>query len=79
MTIIPYFMVYQILFYKDYSRYKILKLVWWPGHKKHDHITPILSELHWLPVQQCILYQVFMIVFKALHDLAPIYVTDMIV
>jgi hypothetical protein len=47
--------------------------------KKHDHITPILCELHWLPVQQRILYKVLLIVFKAIHNLAPMYVADMIV
>ena len=47
--------------------------------QKHDHITPILCELHWLPVQQRILYKVLIIVFTALHDLTPMYVTDMII
>jgi len=43
-----------------------------------DHITPILRELHWLPVHQRIIYKVLMIVFKALHELAPSYIQEMI-
>ena len=37
------------------------------------HITPVLRELHWLPVGYRILYKVLLIVFKSLNDLAPGY------
>ena len=39
-----------------------------------NHITHILQQLHWLPVQQCIIYKVLMIAFNALHKLAPAYI-----
>ena len=35
------------------------------GCRKHDHITPVLRELHWLPVTQRIKFKVAMLVFKA--------------
>ena len=43
---------------------------------KYDHITPVLKELHWLPVHQRILFKVLVVAYKALHDLAPKYITD---
>jgi len=46
--------------------------------KKRDHITPVLISLHWLPVKYRIQYKVLFFVFKALHDLAPEYIKDML-
>ena len=42
---------------------------------KRDHITPLLKELHWLPVHARIEYK---IIFKCLNNLAPIYLADLI-
>ena len=39
---------------------------------KYDHITPILKELHWLPVQHRISFKIHLLTFKCLHNLAPI-------
>ena len=36
---------------------------------KYDHNTPILIELHWLPID------VLLLIFKCLHWLAPSYLT----
>ncbi len=47
--------------------------------KKHDHITPVLKDLHWLPVRQRILFKVLVVTYKALHDLAPSHISDLIV
>ena len=46
--------------------------------KKRSHITPILRELHWLPVDSRITYKLLLIVFKALNDLAPDYISCLI-
>jgi hypothetical protein len=46
--------------------------------KKRDHITPMLKELHWLPIQQRILYKINMLTFKAIRDLAPEYLKDLV-
>ena len=44
--------------------------------KQFDHITPVLRDLHWLPVHQRIKYKLAMIVYKCLHALAPTYLAD---
>ena len=43
------------------------------------HITPVLSELHWLPVRQRVEYKVLLLTYKAKHGLAPSYLSDMLV
>jgi len=40
---------------------------------KFDHITPVLRELHWLPVRKRIVYKLAVMVYKCLHGLAPPY------
>jgi hypothetical protein len=47
--------------------------------RKYDHISPALNRLHWLSVKNRIDFKVLLIVFKALHNKAPQYITDMIV
>jgi len=45
--------------------------------KKKDHITPILSSLHWLPIKFRINYKVLLLTYKALTGLAPVYLMDL--
>ena len=45
---------------------------------KHGHITPILINLHWLPVEFRITFKVLLLVYKALHGLAPSYISDLL-
>ena len=45
---------------------------------KHSHITPVLCELHWLPVSQRITFKVLLMIFKALNNLAPTYILEML-
>ena len=46
--------------------------------KYRDHITPVLKELHWLPVQYRIEYKILLLTYKALCDLAPAYIQDLV-
>lgn len=46
--------------------------------KRQEHITPILNELHWLPVRSRIMYKLMLITFKALHGAAPSYIMDLL-
>ena len=46
--------------------------------RKHDHITPILKDLHWLPVEYRIKFKILLLTFKALHGLSPTYLQDLI-
>ena len=34
--------------------------------------------LHWLPVEQRVRYKILLMVFKAVHGLAPLYIQDLI-
>ncbi|KAL3045386.1 hypothetical protein OYC64_013622 [Pagothenia borchgrevinki] len=43
------------------------------------HITPVLKELHWLPVSHRIQYKLLVLTYKALHHLAPPYLTDLLI
>ena len=38
------------------------------------HITPVLHQLHWLPVSFRINFQILFLTFKAIHELAPPYI-----
>ena len=46
--------------------------------KKMDHITPVLIRLHWLPVEYRNQYKPILYVLKALHGLAPVYLTELV-
>ena len=46
--------------------------------RKYDHITPILSSLHWLPVKYRIDYKLLLLTYKALNGLAPMYLTSLL-
>ena len=45
---------------------------------KHDHITPVLFNLYWLPVNQRIIFKILLITYKALNNLAPSYICDLL-
>jgi hypothetical protein len=46
--------------------------------RKWDHITPVLRELHWLPIRQRIQYKLLVFVFMALHRTAPPYLSELV-
>ena len=45
---------------------------------KHDHITPVLKELHWLPVRMRVLYKLLVLTYWALEGKGPSYLQDII-
>ena len=45
---------------------------------KYAHITPVLSNLHWLPVKLRINFKILVLVYKSLHGLAPRYLADLL-
>ena len=47
--------------------------------KKHEHITPTLVDLHWLPVSHRITFKLLLLTFKALNNMAPSYICDLLV
>jgi hypothetical protein len=46
--------------------------------RKYDHVTPLLYELHWLPVRYRISYKVILLTYKGLNNLAPQYISDLL-
>ena len=48
------------------------------GTRRRDHITPVLSTLHWLPVRFRITFKVLLFVFKFRHGLAPSYISELL-
>ncbi len=46
--------------------------------KRSAHITPILFNLHWLPVSSRIISKILLLAFKSLHGLAPTYLSDLL-
>ena len=46
--------------------------------RKSCHITPILKELHWLPINERIILKLLLIVYKCTNNVAPFYLTELI-
>jgi len=44
--------------------------------RKYKHITPLLMELHWLSVPECIQFKLAVFAFHCLHGTAPPYLAD---
>ncbi len=48
------------------------------GSKKFSHITPVLVDLHWLPVDYLVQFKLLCLTYKALHGLVPAYLSDLL-
>ena len=46
--------------------------------REHTCITPVLKELHWLPVDRRVEYKMLLYTCKALNSLAPEYLCNMV-
>jgi hypothetical protein len=46
--------------------------------KPQHHITPVLHDLHWLPVEQRIMFKVALFVHKIIYSSAPAYLTQLV-
>lgn len=42
------------------------------------HITPVLKDLHWLPIKFRIQYKICILTYKVIHNMAPVYLKEMI-
>ena len=49
------------------------------GTRRREHITPVLFALHWLPIRQRIQFKLLLLVYRCTHQLAPDYLTDLVV
>ena len=48
------------------------------GIRKYDQITPLLKQLHWLPVKRRIKYKIVLLVFKCLQEAAQEYLSELL-
>jgi len=46
------------------------------GARLSDHITPVLRQLHWLPVRQRVTFKIAGLVHQSLAGAAPAYLAD---
>ncbi|XP_060135246.1 uncharacterized protein LOC132592706 [Zootoca vivipara] len=46
------------------------------GSSRRDHITPVLKDLHWLPVRFRAQFKVLVLTFKAINSLGPVYLKE---
>jgi len=44
--------------------------------RRCEHITPVLQQLHWLPVRQRVQFKIVVLVYNALHDRLPAYLVE---
>ncbi len=44
--------------------------------RRYEDITPVLRQLHWLPIQEQIEFKVLCLTYKAFHTMAPLYLTQ---
>ena len=49
------------------------------NHRKYAHVTPILKQLHWLPVKYRCMFKTATLVYKFLHSGSPLGVVTQIV
>ena len=49
------------------------------GMRQCEHITPVLEDLHWLPVSQRVVFKTALMVWKCVHGVVPAYLSDLCV
>ena len=64
-------LVYLLCRYINYNWYKTLQPVSLLKKNSISHITPVLQQLHWLPIKYCIIYKILLLTFKAINNLGP--------
>ena len=45
---------------------------------RRSHITPVLKDLHWLPIQYRIQFKILVITYKAAQGQSPLYVRNLL-
>jgi hypothetical protein len=46
------------------------------GRRKHDHVSDLFVDLHWLPVKQRIIFKTLLFVFKTFLGMCPQYLQE---
>ena len=45
---------------------------------RREHITPVLKKIHWLKIQDRIIYTILMLTYKSYYNIAPSYLYELI-
>jgi len=48
------------------------------GGRRCEHITPVLEDLHWLPVSQRVVFKTALMDWKCVHGVAPAYLSEVL-
>ena len=46
--------------------------------RKNNHISPVLMELHWLPVEQRVEFKILLYTHKLVNSMAPVYLQELL-
>lgn len=46
--------------------------------RKFESITPVLRQLHWLPIEKRIIFKVLVLAFRSINGTAPQYLADLL-
>jgi len=49
------------------------------GVRRSEHITPVLEDIHWLPVSQRVVFKTALTVWKCVHGVDSAYLSDLCV
>ncbi len=67
----------QLFIVYNWSKMRLPRLL--TGSRRRNDITPILCSLHWLLISYRIQFKILLFVYKALNNLAPPYLSELIV
>ena len=76
ITVMHYCMVSLTACTVVYSPSRTPRRDLYPGLRRRGHIRPTLLRLHWLPLQQLVLFTIAVLVYQCLNGLAPSYLAD---
>ena len=69
----------RLLHRLEMIQHSVARVIMWIKRHDRQRITTVLRRLHWLPVKWRInYYKIVILVFRALHGLAPAYVSTLI-
>ena len=74
---VTHYMVFLLILFKNYTEHvqnSAARLI--TQSPRFCHITPVLRDLHWLPVHLRIEFKVLLITYKALRGQAPTYIQE---
>ena len=47
------------------------------GARRYDRVSDHIKNLHWLPVEQRVVFKTAVLTFRCLSDSAPVYLSDL--